>query len=358
MYVDTSATDRYGSPVRTAHRRTAVRVVAALAVVAGVSSLAAAVPAGAVTDRPNTFAEATRAAVSQSAVALYSTIDSRTDQDWFKFSVTATTKAAVTLGSLPGNYSLAVYDGAGRRVGLSAYPGVHFERVILSVGPGTYYVRVATQGDYSRTKRYMLRFRPLPPGVVVLDQYWIRQPGNNRAVATVFNNTPNWRWVPSLDVTWYDSNRRALRTDGGTMPQETQVIPPFGAMPFDSYSKRPPAGTASVSVTPNSHQIRPAAANPAVRVSGVSTRWSSRSGGYVLVEGTNSTSSNYFSGPVYVETYNANGTLTNVESYYHPRTVAAGRPEPFAITVYAPARPNAVRVYGLTGYGPPVLDLP
>jgi hypothetical protein len=168
--------------VPTDRRLRVARLAAALAVAAAATPLTAAGTAGAETDRPNTYAAATRAAVSPNATALRSTIDGARDQDWFKFSVTRSTKAAVTLGSLPGNYSLAVYDGTGRRIGLSAHGKTHFERVILSVAPGTYYVRVATQGDWSRTKAYLLRFRPLPAGLVTLDQY-AKLTGSRRVVA-------------------------------------------------------------------------------------------------------------------------------------------------------------------------------
>jgi hypothetical protein len=340
------------------HRRPgAARLAAGLVVAAAATSLTAAATATAATDLPDTYAAATRAAVSPNATALRSTIDSRTDQDWFKFSVTRTTRAAVTLGSLPGDYSLAVYDGTGRRIALSAYTGTHFERVFPSVAPGTYYVRVATQGDHSSTKAYSLRFRPLPAGLVTLDQSWVRKRGDQRAVATLFNNSAGWLWIPSVEVTWYDRNRRALRTDFGTMPEEAWIIPPHGAMPFVSFAKAPPAGTASVSVKADSDRIKPAAAKPAIRVSGVTTRYSS-SGRYVQVRGTTSTSSDYYVGPIYVELYNTNGVLTNVLVYHVPRTVAAGRPELFDVTLFSPGRPNAVRAYGLPGYGPPVLDLP
>ena len=94
--------------------------VSALALAAVSASVPAITPARAAGDLPDTRAAAAKGPASSTAVAYRSTIDDPQDQDWFKFTVTRTSKAAVTLGNLPGDYSLAVYDGAGRRIGLSA----------------------------------------------------------------------------------------------------------------------------------------------------------------------------------------------------------------------------------------------
>jgi hypothetical protein len=332
-----------------------VRVAVGLALVAATTSLTAAGPATAETDRPNTYAAATRAAVSANATAIRSTIDSRTDQDWFKFSVTRATKAAVTLGSLPGNYSLAVYDGAGNRIALSAYPGTHFERVFPDVAPGTYYVRVATQGDYSRTKAYSLRFRPLPAGLVTLDQY-VKVTEPRRILATIFNNSGTWKWIPQVDYVYYDRNHRVLRRDSGGMGSQTWIVPPFSTMPFHWLGNPPPAGAVSVSVKALGDDIRRPNSVPVIKLSGVRTRYVTGRYAHTEVTGTaSSTSTRRVEAWVFSEAYNANGTLVDLDSWFV--VVGAGRTERFE-TQLDIRSPNAIRTYGLTGYGEPVLVEP
>lgn len=329
------------------------RLIAAagLALVAAATSLTAAGPATAVTDLPDTYAAATRAAVSPNATALRSTIDSPTDQDWFKFTVTRATKAAVTLGSLPGNYSLAVYDGAGNRIALSAYAGTHFERVFPSVAPGTYYVRVATQGDFSRTKAYMLRFRPLPAGLVTLDQY-ARLTVPHRVVATIFNNSGTWKWIPEVHYTWYDRNHRVLRREVGGMDYTSWIVPPFSTRPFKLSLRPSPAGAASVSVTALSEEIRRPNSVPVVKVSGVRSRYVSGRFAHTEVTGTaSSTSPRQVQALVQSEAYNANGTLIDVDHWYVD--VGAGRTDRFK-TELDIRSPNAIWTYGLVEYNWPV----
>jgi hypothetical protein len=337
--------------MRSRPSRAAARLSAALAVAACSTALVAALPAGAATDRPNTYAAAVEAAVSPGAIALRSTIDGPRDQDWFKFSVTRATKAAVTLGSLPGNYSLAVYDGAGRRIALSAHTGTHFERVFPDVAPGTYYVRVATQGDWSRTKAYMLRFRPLPTGLVTLDQY-AKLTGSRRVVATIFNNSGTWKWISQVDYVWYDRDRRVLRRDSGGMTDLTWIVPPHRAMPFDWVGSAPPAGAVSVSVKAIGGDVRRPGTPAVIKASGVRTRYVTGTRPYTEVSGTaSSPSTRRVQAWVLAEAYNANGTLIDVADW--PVLVGAGRTERFSPTLDVRA-PNAVRVHGLAGYGQPV----
>ena len=326
--------------------------VSALALAAVSASVPAITPARAAGDLPDTRAAAAKGPASSTAVAYRSTIDDPQDQDWFKFTVTRTSKAAVTLGNLPGDYSLAVYDGAGRRIGLSAYGGTHFERVIVSVAPGTYYARVATQGYYAKTKPYSLRFRGLPSGVIALDQYKPTHAAGYRVVATIYNNSSSWQWVSDVDYAWLDKSNRVLRRDTGGMNYDLWIIPPHGSRPFGWIGNTPPAGAVSVSVTPRATPVKAPAAVPAVTVSGVSARYvAAQYNPFVRFTGTASAGSRRLSAQVIAETYNATGTLTGWETY--PVSVGAGRTERFTTDVVAP-RPNAHRVYGVVGYGEPV----
>jgi len=332
-------------------RRAAV-AVSTLALAAVSASGPAITTAGAAAELPDTYAAAVQAAASSTAVAHRSTIDDAKDQDWFKFTVTRTSKAAVTLGNLPGDYSLAVYDGAGRRLGLSAYGGTHFERIIVSVSPGTYYARVATQGYYAKSKPYSLRFRGLPSGVIALDQHKATHPAAHRVVATIYNNSSSWQWVGEVQYAWLDKSKRVLRRDTGGMSYDFWIIPPHGSRPFGWIGSAPPAGAVSVSVTPRATPVKAPAAVPAVTVSGVSARYvATRYNPYLRFTGTASAGSKRVSASVIGETYSTTGTLTGWGVY--PVSVGAGRTERFTVDAVAP-RPNAHRVYGLVGYGEPV----
>jgi hypothetical protein len=331
-------------------KRSALTAACALLAVAGAVVVAA--PASAA-DLPDTYAAARNAPLSTVGTAYSSSIDDPTDQDWFRFDVKQTTKAAVTLGDLPGDYTLTVFDGAGRQVARSAYGGKHFERVLVNVAPGTYYARVTTQGFFAKTKPYRLRFRLLPVGVVALDNYWNKSSASpHRVVATIYNNTGQWQWIGQVDYAWYDSKKKLLRRDSGGMQYDLWVVPPGGVRPFGWRGSAPPKGAASVTVTPRATAVKPSAAVPAVTVSGVSTSYvAAKSNPYQRFAGTASGGgSKRVDALTVAETFNANGTMTGWSSWVSP--VGAGRTDRFSFEVYAP-RPNTYRIYSVIGYGEP-----
>jgi hypothetical protein len=102
--------------------------VTALTLLAGAGSPAQA----AFTDRPNSLAGAGGTAPLANGGWFRERIHTLTDEDWYRFDVPKPTQVVVTLGGLPADYSLSVFDAAGRRKGGSNFRGRAFERVVFN----------------------------------------------------------------------------------------------------------------------------------------------------------------------------------------------------------------------------------
>src|SRR5215217_6971671 len=145
-------------------RRTAAALTSALTVLA--SGLLVGSTADAAADRPNSLAAATKTASLANFTWVREKIATSTDEDWYRYDVPAPMQMMATLGGLPANYSLSVYDSAGRLIGTSNQSGVGYERVLWTArAKGTYYARVDSAGGYSASKEYSIRFKQLPAGL-------------------------------------------------------------------------------------------------------------------------------------------------------------------------------------------------
>ena len=120
-------------------------------------------------DRPNTLAGARNTAAVKGGW-ISERFSSATDEDWYRVDVAHTTTVTATLGSLPADYSLSVYDAAGRLVRSADRKNLGFERLTWRASAGSYFVRVDAVRGFSATKLYALRIRGLRDGVVLLDQ--------------------------------------------------------------------------------------------------------------------------------------------------------------------------------------------
>jgi hypothetical protein len=175
-------------------------------------------------------------------------------------------------------------------------------------------------------------------------------------VATIFNNSGTWKWVPEVHYAWYDRNHRLLRRDVGGMDYSAWIIPPFSTMPLHLTGNPPPAGAASVSVTALSEEIQRPYSVPVIKVSGVRSRYVTGRFAHTEVTGTaSSTSPRQVQAWVRSEAYNANGALIDVDQW--PVDVGAGRTDRFE-TELDIRSPNAIRTYGLKEYGWPVVVEP
>ncbi len=284
------------------------------AIALGLALVPGAGAAAAAADRPNSLAAARSAAASPLSTWLHEAITSSADQDWYRFDVARAGLGTIVLGSLPGNYSLALVAGDGTVLGQSVRTGRTYEQISRQLVPGTYFVRVWSADGSHTAAAYALRFRLFAPGVHVISLR--RTPVDILVVGELLNNTPDWRGVPFMQVDYLSSSGQVL---GGELAALTpaQALAPRATVPFE-LSFEPsglPAGVAGFRVTPTTVVV-PAQAVPPVtvkvvsRVARVTRSFSDR-----LYRGTISTTSPQTVTQLYVivREYDANGVLNRME---------------------------------------------
>lgn len=165
-------------------------------------------PVGAATDAPNTCTGATTTKPLNTWIV--DGIEPSGDIDWFRFTTGANRYALVTLGKLAANYTLELYSSCGTKLATSARSGVQYEEIYRYLPAGTYRVRVSgVSGAHSATT-YVLRFRTLAAGVLVLSYRTWTEPGKLFVVGELLNNTGQTRkWVKAL-VKFYDSSNNQI----------------------------------------------------------------------------------------------------------------------------------------------------
>ena len=169
---------------------------------------------------------------------LSDTISSPTDVDWFRFTITTTTRAQVVLGALPADFDLRVYAGCSTLVAQSTRPGRQFEEVYRSFAPGTYRVRVSGFDGASSASPYSLRFRTLARGIRILSSStWTDTSGRVHVAGEVLNNTAeSRRWI-QIDAT-------LLNSSGGTVGRavgysDLPVLAPWSRSSFEVVTSKP-----------------------------------------------------------------------------------------------------------------------
>jgi len=224
-------------------------------VFAGVLPLTLALSAGSLTsaasaagaDRPDSQASARHAAVSPSGKWLHEALGSDNDQDWFRFHAATAGRVLVTLGHLPANYSLVVRDGKGNKIAASDRSGRQFEEVYFHVVIGDYFVRVAADSGANPSVDYVLKFRPLPRRVLIVEQKELGDIDGFDIVGELLNNTAHWAQLFDLRVTWLDKNGKSLGTvDEGIRPGP---IAPHQRAEFTVRHKRAPQGDVPADAT-------------------------------------------------------------------------------------------------------------
>ncbi len=91
-------------------------------------------------------------------------IASATDEDYYRFTLTATQSIEVMLQNLPKNYDLKIYNSSGTQIGSSTNGATSNEKITLNnLISGTYYVCVygSTSSDYDTKNCYSLQVTPI-----------------------------------------------------------------------------------------------------------------------------------------------------------------------------------------------------
>lgn len=98
------------------------------------------------------------AAAVATNTALSAAIGSATDKDWYSFTLSATANLNITLGNLPGDYDIILYNSAGTELARSENGGTSSETITRSnSAAGTYYIQVfGYNGAFSTTVCYNL----------------------------------------------------------------------------------------------------------------------------------------------------------------------------------------------------------
>lgn len=192
--------------------------------------------AAAAADAPGSCAAATSNRVPNTWLS--DTIASSTDVDWFRFTLTTTTRAQVILGALPADYDLRVYAGCSTLLAQSTRSGRQFEEIYRSFAPGTYRVRVSGFEGASSSSPYSLRFRTLARGIRILSSTtWVDTSGRVHVAGEVLNNTAeSRRWI-QIDATLQNAS-------GGTLGRavaysDVPVLAPWSRSSFEVVATAP-----------------------------------------------------------------------------------------------------------------------
>lgn len=199
--------------------RRAVTVGLVGALLAGGGGLLSAT-AQAAGDRPDTFSAAKQASVSPSSKWLREKLSSPTDKDWYRFTMSKNRRVLVTLGHLPADYQLRVYNATGHLVATSDRSGRKFEELYLPLSAGDNFVRVAApSGTVKPDAAYRVQFRPLANAVVVAEQKGKIDAQGLDLRGELLNNTSNRVTIQRVRVIYLDKNGDKVgTTDEGIRP--------------------------------------------------------------------------------------------------------------------------------------------
>lgn len=224
-------------------------VVAVGAAVAAGALVPVASAAGA--DRPDSMRAAKSAAASPANTWVREALRSGHDRDWFRFSMRHSGRALVTLGHLPADYSLRIYNSRGNALGGSDHAGTRFEQVYRHFAAGDYFVRVAPSAGTGSSTRYALQFRPLRPAMVVAEQRNVGDVDGFDIKGELLNNTSAWRNVLRVHVTWLDRNGNKVGThDEGVIPGP---VGPHRRVEFNVVARR---GSKDLPSTATSYRLK------------------------------------------------------------------------------------------------------
>jgi hypothetical protein len=134
----------------------------------------------------------------------------KSQQNWYRLKLTSRSYVYSLLGSLPANYNLRLYDETGKVLRKSNRKGLRPESVGRTLGPGTYYLRVASTKGSSRSKKYALLVRVVPGGSR-LGILTARVDNSGLVVGDLVNVSKQTLAAGHMDVSFYGANGKLLR---------------------------------------------------------------------------------------------------------------------------------------------------
>ncbi len=292
--------------------------------------------------RPNSCSSATTNSAHNTW--LEEAIDSSTDVDWYRFSITEARYVLLTLGNLPANYRLDLYSTCSTLLASSnSSAGTGYEQLYRRMDAGTYRVKVSgVLGAYHATSRYALKFRPLSSTVQVLSSStWTDEYGYLNVAGEVLNNTSGNREYVQITGTYYDSANRVVGT-GFTYTDNT-IVKARTRSPFKIVDDKP-AGYHHLKLTVSSASTTasPVAGLKVVGGIAYTDEWGYR---YNPGEVTNTNSFTARYVMVSATYYNRAGSVFNTEfTFTNPFDIGARKTAPYEIVTDRWAGLNRLRI--------------
>jgi hypothetical protein len=268
--------------------------------------------AAAAADRADSIAAARAASVERPGRWLREALPAG-DVDWFHFRLASATAVSVTLGGLPADYDLTLYDDSGRQRATSQRTGTTVDEAWVKMPTGDVLVRV-TRKRGAAAGTYSLRLRTFSPGVHMLSSR--RTSTRGEVIGEFYNATGQWHAVSELNAVWLDRKGRAVHRLTTFMSPNTYVRP-WSRVPFtvgDQITGAQDARTVTIRVTARlvTEDVPPKLAPLSARITRTVTRKpTATEPGARTYHGKVSTTSRgrVAKVQVYVCEYNAYGTL-------------------------------------------------
>jgi uncharacterized repeat protein (TIGR01451 family) len=166
-----------------------------------------------VRDAPGSCAGARAAATRATGVWHREQVFANGDVDWFKFHKGPAGRALITLGGMPADFTLSLYNASCTKIA-DATDAPGFEQILRRLAAGNYFVRIAgASGSVSSVIPYSLQFRNLQSGVFVLSSTRWTASGKLHIAGVVLNNTSDRRRNVQITARLHNASNGIIGTD-------------------------------------------------------------------------------------------------------------------------------------------------
>ncbi|MDF2947351.1 MAG: Extracellular neutral metalloprotease, fused to ChW-repeat [Bacillales bacterium] len=136
-------------------------------------------------------------------------INTLKDNDYYRFDINSVGHININLSNLPKNYNLYLYNSSGFEIKSSINSANESENINYYANTGTYYIRVAPNGNYSPNENYSLTVTKYVSGVSLSERSITLNVGDNINLSA--NITPID--ATNKNVTWTSSNESIATVD-------------------------------------------------------------------------------------------------------------------------------------------------